>query len=333
MADWTKYKGQTPWIPSGPDIKLGYQNNPRFQQSTIAPTHILGSPVWTPPGGNIQYSKGASVNHKPCGYWHKGATDALAREPECVALWRFEPSALLLDSADSNNLTGYGTYSSRTSTYKEGIGCVDIERNGLVDPGYLVLPEAVASSDMPFKYGTSNKIMSITFWIRLESFISLGRYYSIFSKQSKSVVGIYRPGMKFWLYRYDATHFQPRLDFVSDLGIQEINSFSFNVVSLYAAQWYHMCLRVDGNNGSASMIVYNDGSGVTESDNVTFTNPKCPAFVTADYTFGITLSAFGSGYDVDSPFDGYLDEFAVFDRFLTSDEVHSIRNGTFNFGV
>jgi hypothetical protein len=78
-GDWRDYKGEGPWAFTEQSNKWGYLNNPRWYQTPQNSINYTGvettePQIWTPPGNEVpgyKYSSNGSIDHLPCGHWHK----------------------------------------------------------------------------------------------------------------------------------------------------------------------------------------------------------------------------------------------------------------------
>lgn len=84
MADWKTYKGEGPWEFAKQANKWGYLNNPRWTDTPVAPISYDGREseepqVWTDELARRDAT--GSIEHKPCGHWHRQEVVAPPTEP------------------------------------------------------------------------------------------------------------------------------------------------------------------------------------------------------------------------------------------------------------
>ncbi|MCU0916500.1 MAG: PPC domain-containing protein, partial [Planctomycetes bacterium] len=93
------------------------------------------------------------------------AGNNFASDPNCVALWRFESSALTADSVGANTLQNHGVTAS-TAQKKEGASSAALSARDL---DYFSITDASLSAKFPLKTGDPDKNISVCTWFRMDS--------------------------------------------------------------------------------------------------------------------------------------------------------------------
>jgi hypothetical protein len=226
-----------------------------------------------------------------------------AGDPNCVALWRFEPGALTADSIGTNALGNKGV-TAQTTDRMEGSASGDFEFS---ENDYMSIADANLSAKYPHKNGTSNRKMSLCFWLKFESLPAPGAGALLYGKQSASPVS----QALVTAYNSGGT---TRLTFRT--GYNGSSSVDYHLSSLVANVWYHVALTYDSNNGNYRIRIW---------DSV------------ANAILGVDKigTQFYNAPSVDGPviigqyLDGLMDEVVVFSDILTVAEIDKIRQGTY----
>jgi len=140
---------------------------------------------------------------------------------------------------------------------------------------------------------------TISFWIKLDTEISEGYYnfWFMFTGTNNN------------LMRYDYNSGTRRLQVYS--GAWE-GGLNYNI-TMGTANWYHMAMtRVDG---TGACKVYVNGSQVGSTFNATGSDASTP------------YMKIGGNSTAGDSVEGLIDDFAIFDRALSADEIASIYNG------
>ena len=93
-------------------------------------------------------------------------------------------------------------------------------------------------------------------------------------------------------------------------------------IDIVQTDWYHVGLRLDGAAPSLSLRVWRWSTGVVQTYSVT------PSGVVAANNNYLGVGGDGNN-SATSPFNGYIDEFIIWDRLLTDAEIDAVRAGTY----
>jgi len=226
-------------------------------------------------------------------------------DPNCVALWRFESDKLGLDSIGANHLSNKGATAS-TVNFKEGSSAADFEVD---DTDYMSIVDADLSSVYPHKNGTTNRKMSLCFWVKFESFPPNTGHNWLYKKGGDT------DKLSFLVHAYNSIGVT-RLNLA--IGTNGGNDYYtvYHPSSLQTGVWYHVG------------ITYDD---VTQWYRIRIWDDTAKAILGTDYVGSMLMSmAFTDAPVVigDST-DALLDEMVVFKDVLTVDEIDKIRAGTY----
>lgn len=224
-------------------------------------------------------------------------------DSNCRALWRFESGALTTDSKGSNTLTDNNTVGESTSAYKEGSCCADFERG---NSEYLSITDANLDSGFPTKSGDTNKKISVCFWTRIES------------TTARDAMGKW-DGSKSWKIYLDGSH-GLRLYQSSDGSAEETAEHG---TTMGTGTWYHVGVTYDDSDKSYRIRVWDDSAGAILGSDKT-------GNFTSNINIGDAPFLIGAAVSSTYWFDGLIDELAVFDRVLTTNEIDQIRAGTYS---
>lgn len=233
-----------------------------------------------------------------------GQGNSFSSDPNAVALWRFEAGKLTVDSLSTNTLSNKGVTAS-TSDYKEGKACADFEFD---EDDYMQIVDPNLNAKFPFKNGTSNRKISVCFWVRFESMPKANESQFLFTKQA--------PGKSSLVIKTFNSLGVTRLQF----GIGYNNGLQWQITShnspLAADVWYHISVTYNDPGKQYYLRIWDDSAkAVLGAD-------KSGVF---NYNVSITNGAVGIGNLV----DGLMDEMVVFNDILTIDEMDAIREGTY----
>jgi len=231
-----------------------------------------------------------------------------AVDPNCVALWRFEPSKLTLDSKGTNKLTDINTVDVNAVDFKEGAAAAHFDR----DRGeFLSITDANLSSGFPFKNGSSNSKISVCFWLKFDT---MNPWPCIFSKNLSAKYG----------FGISKTNTDKLEFFVGYNGGNSAEIFE-HASTLQGGRWYHVGItfnnaskayRIRIWDATASAILGTDKTG-TAVHNITTD--------TGDVQIGHSAGRNSYTYGLDA----LLDEFVVFNDILSSTEIDKVRQGTY----
>ena len=225
-------------------------------------------------------------------------------DTSCIALWNFEPSALTVDSKGANTLTNNIEVAENTLDYKQGTGCGEWEAS---EGDSLTIDDDDVDSGFPCKYGESNRSFSICGWFKVNS-LAYTHYLCFFASA-------YEENKAFAIVV--ATNGYLAL-FVSSDG----SSFNSHAVSpaLSTDIWYFVGITYEDVTGKYKISIYNESTLLKAS---TGTSSVKSIFIGTPKTFHI-------GYpDYNITWDGLVDEFVVFNRVLSVEEIDAIWNRQF----
>jgi len=233
------------------------------------------------------------------------AGNKFSSDPNCVALWRFEPTKLTVDSIGTNTLTDVNTVSLNTTDAKEGDGAADFEKT---DGEYFKIPDASLSPKFPFKDGMGNTSISVCFWVKFES---LTTWPYVFAKGGAYNFAISKDGDN-----------KMRMVIGYDKGLKAEELVHDGVV--HQGRWYHVAMTFNGQNKSYRIRIWDDTTAaILGSDKVgvalhtVYPNSE---ELRIGHIPGETKS-----YNL----DGMLDELVVFNDILTVAEIDKVRQGTY----
>lgn len=231
-------------------------------------------------------------------------------DSNCVAIWDFEWGTFYEDSKSTNDFVI--TPVSNTVTYKERLASTDLELSSYNSYGRA---DSQLSSNFPLKNGTSNNNFSLCYWVNLESISSTyGR--TVWCKGSTA----YNNGCHTRITSNTTTG----VIWYLLLGTTNKNLYCPGLAS---GKWYWICQRWNNDTGYAYLYIWDDTAqdvfaNVTSADWSSFGDPA-----TNNYLFYIGTNTMYSVYCYN--FDGLIDEFVVWNKVLTDDEMSSIIAGTY----
>ena len=236
-----------------------------------------------------------------------------ASDPNAVALWRFEPGELIVDSLGDNTLEVVNTVGVETSDYQEGEGAADVTMNGHLD-----IPDANLSPDFPLRSDDKDKDFSVAFWMKAATGSEMANGAIIYGKgaggQYSFAVGLReRSGA-------GSGHL------IANIGVQ--NGLNHQILqnrskTIERNQWYHVVVTyTDEARDKVQIVLYDPAD-----DSVEVTDHLLPPgedihLSKADVKIGAYRYA-GHLYE------GLVDELVVFNDVLTLDEMAKIREGTY----
>ncbi|UCD52921.1 MAG: hypothetical protein JSW27_09825 [Phycisphaerales bacterium] len=237
--------------------------------------------------------------------YHRGPGSDFSNDPNCVALWRLEASALTADSIGSNTLTNSNA-ASDANDYQEGSACADFEGDDLAK---LYIADADLDGEFPFKSGTSNNKISVCFWAKWES---ITNYQEIVGKTDNDTNDV-----SFSIWNDPSGHITMGIGYNGGASEEELVLSS----AVTTGRWYHVGATFDDDTKSWKMRVWDDTAGaILASDSGTATN---------NVNFTDIGWYLGDGAVDGYPFDGKLDEVLVFNDILTTEEIDEIREATY----
>jgi hypothetical protein len=234
-----------------------------------------------------------------------------ATDPNCVALWRFEPDHLTMDSRGVNPLTNNGAQ-SETLDVREGAGCANFKAG---ETDWMSIDDHDLSPNFPTKNGDTNFEMSVCFWMKPRTFPFGGTMISkyLLSTEDRS-----------WRL---FTEGSGSADLCVSLGTGTGGSFKKYAFDdpnqlLTAGHWYHVAFTYRDVDRTYHVRVWDATAGVLRVDE-TGTATAHMAVTEAPLVLGSVPLMF------DYSFDGLLDEVVVFNDVVTTEEIDQIRLGTY----
>jgi hypothetical protein len=222
--------------------------------------------------------------------------------PDCKALWRLEPGALTVDSISTNTLSNTSVLED-TTNFREGTGAALFDASAA---RYLEISDANLSADFPLKNGDTVKRGTWCFWFRPTS---TGGYQDLVAKfdwdASKRSLATYLNGTSFYVQWGTGATYQ-----------------EFSCGTVANNKWYHVGISFDGVGKVLQVYVYNATDGTVTYSSVLYPTNSIGVY---DCEFAI-----GRVYpNTTNRFVGQIDEVAVFNRFLQTREIDTIRNARF----
>ena len=231
-------------------------------------------------------------------------------DSNCVAEYRFEDGALDVDSKGSNTLTKVFKCDVDTSDYKQGAASID-----RADNSDIYLDDADMSSDFPLKYGTTNKTISVTLWVKWDAApVSADRIWA----------KAYWPDDKISLYVYARESFY---NFRYVLGYN--NGAAYEVLYTgsvaVSGRWYHIGFTYDDTDKSWKFVVWDD-TAQSKVDN---------ASGTAENNISLTEAEMAIGQEGTNLYEinAHFDEVVIFKDVLSTQEIDDIRQGNYPAGA
>lgn len=222
-----------------------------------------------------------------------------------AALYNFEPSALTTDSSgNGNTLTDNNTVTVDTVDFRRGLASADFE---YANSESLSIADAGLHATFPFKNGTTNKTISVCFWIKVES-VQAGDNY-ILAKYAAASGG-----------RSFAIHIDGSLKISLVIGYNSGNSRDFltHATGLTAGKWYHVGATYQDSDKSYRIRIWDYEAHAILGTDKTGTAPN-NIYLNAQPLYIAASSVPGNYYD------GRLDELVITNDVLSSSEIDQIR--------
>jgi len=234
-------------------------------------------------------------------------------DADCVALWNFEDSpGFATDSQGDNDLTNDGADEENT-TYKEGSQSAKFV---LSNTDYMYISDADQDAGFPFRDndgGSVEEDFSFCFWVY---FNSLPNYATLLAKWDDD------DDLVFCLLVDDADKAQPVFGYNSGASYEYDTDFRFGT-AFTTGRWYHVAFTYVQSTHAFRLRIWDDTAsdflGSDISDNAS------NDIDARDIPFTIGAQSHGAYYS-----DCYIDEFVVFNRSLSTDDIDAIRSGTFS---
>jgi hypothetical protein len=240
-----------------------------------------------------------------------------SHEGNCIAVYRFENGALTTDSKGTNTLTVVNAPVADTVNYREGAASVDLE---LDSSQCLYRADADLSADFPLKSGTTNYTMSITTWVKPESITGVNSRIC-----AKGDAWNGTETFNLYLAGGDDLYLS-----VNPAGMGTLVVDWPGVTDMSAGNWYFIAvtLTLTDNWMVATMHIWdltNNQSLGGQDDPTGKSSGEGPPQLTDDpFSIGAVESNPWALF-----FDGLIDEFTVWNKVLTRDEIDEIRGGEY----
>jgi len=213
------------------------------------------------------------------------------------------------DSTKGNDLTEVGNPDLEEILVKEGSKAMQT----VDSQGMQFLADASLNADFPFKNGSSNQKLSVCFWaypsaINAYNFAVTKWYGGVAKRCWGCGLSSATKAWELWIgYNGGAS--------------SEIKGLAACTVAV--DKWYHVAMTYDQDTKAYHIRVWDQTATTVYDVSGTTTN----AINIEDAGFAVSGNEDGANY-----FRGVLDEVAVFNDILTTDEIDEIRNQTFGGG-
>ncbi len=238
-----------------------------------------------------------------------------AVDPNCVALWRFEPDKLTADSIGTNTLSIVDNPLANQTEVQEGLASVDTTN------GYFFINDPNLDADFPLKSTVAKKDFSVAFWMKVPSGMGVS------STNGDIVYGKGGANGKYSL------NIGVREPFGLGSGqvivnIGEPGGFGHAAIPVPEAviqrdRWYHVAVAYDDDPGMAlghvRIRIY-DATAASITEKLATT----PSINVSDGR--VTIGAYRYA---DHRYHGFIDELVVFKDVLTAAEIDKIRQATY----
>jgi hypothetical protein len=233
-----------------------------------------------------------------------------ATDPNCVALWRFEPTHLTVDSRSTNGLTNNGAQDEALD-FREGAGCANFKAG---ESDWMTIDDDDLSSNFPTKNGGAKRDISVCFWMKPRAFPYGG-----------TMICKYLPATedRSWrLFTEGSTNAYLSLSLGTGTGASfKKYDFSDPNQLFPAGHWYHVAFTYRDVDRTYHVRMWDATAGVLRLDK------------TGVATFRIAVTeapiVLGNVPMLSYNYDGLLDEMVVFNDVLTTPEIDQIRLGTY----
>ena len=242
------------------------------------------------------------------------AANDFTGDPNCLAVWNFESGALTTDSQGSHTLSvAQGTPAADTVNYKQGSSSVFLDWLG-DGPAYNIA-DANLAAGFPLKGGSGSHEFSILFWVRPAS-ENASYFYQVWSKDQTGWTGGHRFATNGGANTFNLKHT------AQSAGVNGQASL------ITANQWYHIACVYDPClvNGTMSLYEWDDTASTLYTHSSANQESSYGSLVTTAVPFWV------GGSDTTSivrTYHGRIDEFVVFNRALTVEDVNDIRDGNY----
>jgi len=244
-------------------------------------------------------------------YGSAAAGNDFTADPDCRALWRFEPGELATDSIGMNDLQTQFTPTVETSDVQEGDGAGDLTG------GRFLIADADLDAGFPLKSGDTNKDISVAFWMKSPAGQNNATGGVIFGKGGEA-------GQYSFLVAFRETAGAGSGTLSVQIGIyggtNHDKTYPNKIIE--RDQWYHVAVTYEdhGTNGTVRIRIY-DPSDDSVHETVKTTIE------------GINVSngpvKLGTYRYSSQNYVGLVDEMVVFSDVLTPAEIDLIRQGSY----
>lgn len=219
------------------------------------------------------------------------------------ALYRFESGEITTDSSGKGNtLTNTGGVGESTVDYKEG-GCSADFAGGIFE--YMSIADASLSANFPWASDGTDMSGSIVLWIKADS-INAGEY--LFSKWT----ALFNKRQLLCLINAAGTGWSVM---ISSDGTALGNETLYDGGTFQTGRWYHFAFTWNQSTKAWILKIWDDtGASYVVDTGGTATN---------------TIAAKDGVFAIGSSLDCRMDEMAIFNDVLTSNEIIAIKNGLF----
>lgn len=273
-----------------------------FMAVIAAPVLAWAAFNWN--GAAVTVWNGASVSA-----WN-GATVSAPAFPTPVAWWKLDNGALTTDSsANGMTLTDRNTVGTSTGDYKQGDASADFEKDNSEN---LNIADASLSADFPLKSGSTNNLITICVWFKMESITTnggiLAKWDSTGNKRSIVLSTVSSSSTLFYAIGYNSG---------------SSTEYLSNTYVLSTGIWYNIGLTYNQNTKAWTLRVWDDTAGEvvlnTSGTSTNFINVEDSAF---------TIGSLTASTNFDTYFDGLIDNVIVFKEILSPSQIDEIRAGT-----
>ncbi len=278
-------------------------------QLTLTNCTLVNNQTPTGSGGGVYSTSCPSPEVTNCIFWgNRASRNNFLADPNCVALYYFEPEGLTADSSgNGNTLTNVNSVSG-SSTAIQGSQSASF---ATYYKRYLYREDAGLSSNFPLKSGDTNKKMTVCAWIRPAAL----NWHNLFHKGDSN--GKYSLGVMLTYYNDLEVYFGYNGGASSEAH-RHGSALTVN-------EWYHVAVTYQDSDRSYRLSVWDD-----ESQDILGTD----LVGNAGHSINVEDGPFfiGSGTGGASPtftWQGLIDEVVVFRDVLTPDEIAQIRDGSY----
>ena len=240
------------------------------------------------------------------------AANDFTSDPNCKLLYRFESGALTADSKGTSTLTAVASPTADTTNYKEGAASTYMDD---ASSQYYSVADSGLGSGVPFKSDVNDFEFTITLWWRSES-----------TNYGAGFDPIWAKGANVHLYTYN-NFGTGRIVIQLAFEHGETPSVSHDGTGLYDFDtWYFTAVSYNRTTRAVRIYWANpDGS----EHGTTAESVMSGAYLTLEGNSSAFEIGHSTPYSAVHEFDGRVDEFVMFDKALSQDDVNDIRDGLY----